>query len=199
MESNLQSFGIYQNFHGESLDISTVGTESKLDERAAIFWKDRFYVRVIDISPDGLPPSLLLNAAGELADKIQGESKFPDELKIFPGTETLKRDCGYSRTGFMARSFLNNALFCEYNWSDQSCFLFRLKTESDSVAADILENIRKTYPPDTTVNDSTGKRYNGTNFSVLKWGRFIAGAAENCKAKETMDLKESFFQNFTEN
>jgi hypothetical protein len=146
MGSPICAFGLFRQLH-DSL-ARGIGTESASEPRRISFWKSSLYVEVIDKSLNEVSDSAIASLAKNVAKALHGDTLLPPEIRLLPETGKIPGSEHYQKSGFLSRSFLNNALSAEYKRATGACTLFVMTCPSDSAAEAGLGVIGKEYGGD---------------------------------------------------
>jgi hypothetical protein len=118
MGTLLQAFGLFRELHGRSEIISGVGVEASSSMRRFCFWKDLYYVEVVDTY----------------------------ELSWFPEPQKIKESERFHKTGFLGRKFLKDVFSCEYRVGDNIFRLFIVLPSYGTNTSEMLKQLQKAYP-----------------------------------------------------
>jgi hypothetical protein len=146
MGTLLQAFGLFRELHGRSEIISGVGVEASSSMRRFCFWKDLYYVEVVDKSKTLADVSVLRNCAQATAKLITEEAVMPYELSWFPEPQKIKESERFHKTGFLGRKFLKDVFSCEYRVGDNIFRLFIVLPSYGTNTSEMLKQLQKAYP-----------------------------------------------------
>ena len=146
MESKICAFGLFRQLHDSF--VRGIGTESSAEPRRVSFWKSSLYAEVVDKSSKQVSDSALASLAKDVAKRLPGDTLLPPEIGVLPGSGKVLGSEHYQKSGFLSRSFLNNAVSAEYKGAAGVCTLFVMIYPSDSAAQAGLSLVGKEFDKD---------------------------------------------------
>ncbi|MBD3418476.1 MAG: hypothetical protein GF398_00005 [Chitinivibrionales bacterium] len=182
MASPLQAFGLFRHLHSGRKAVEGVGIQAMIRDRQVAFWKDRWYVEILDKSSEPVESSTFLEFAGIFADILEGSNSMPEQLSWFPEKQLKPGSKYYTEENFAARSFLNGVVWAEY---ENACTLFVVESKDPTAAKDVLDKIKESF---SASDDTTGTGAVSERIVGMVHGEVLIGAIGACTREQKYDL-----------
>ena len=126
MRSPMHAFGLFRTMHDSSRSGAKTAFELTTGPRGVSFLKDKYYVKVMDVSPSGLAAGSLDSLVGPVSASLSGTTSAPVELALLPAENMVVRSERFRPKDFLSRSFLRNGLSAEYETDSTKLTFFIL-------------------------------------------------------------------------
>jgi hypothetical protein len=137
-DSALNAFGIYsqeRSFEGDSLNI---GAQGFYENGMLNFFKGPYYVKLNSYGLDN-EETTLRALAGDVAEKLDGTTEFPEELNYFPPTGKQPYSEQYLAQDFLGYVFLKAAFTASYIDGAQTFQMFFMVGDSPEACEMMLK------------------------------------------------------------
>ncbi|MFC1584486.1 DUF6599 family protein [Fibrobacterota bacterium] len=142
----LQAFGLFRQLNSSSKSQDSIGAEAVAGKLRSMFWKDRFYVEVLDKSSKPFEESRLKEHMKAIAALVPGNDSLPPQLTWFPESRRKDRSEFYFHQNFLSRGFLRKVIAADYETASGTATLFVLMTSSQKNARLAFFKLGKAYP-----------------------------------------------------
>jgi len=173
---NNMAFGIYSTERSPSFKYVNMGSQGYIDAGAINFFKGSFYVKIRTFSKNEriLKSAELL--AHEVDDLIQGSTKMPPALSLFPATGKKINQETYINESVLGHKFLTNAFKADYESGNETFSIFILESTTRETQKSVDEYLKATgtEPVDAEIGKYMLKDgNNGTIFLAWKGNKII--------------------------
>ena len=173
---NNMAFGIYSTERSPSFKYVNMGSQGYIDAGAINFFKGSFYVKIRTFSKNEriLKSAELL--AHEVDDLIQGSTKMPPALSLFPANGKKINQETYINESVLGHKFLTNAFKADYESGNETFSIFILESTPRETQKSVDEYLKATGTEQ--VDAEIGKYMlkdgnNGTIFLAWKGNKII--------------------------
>jgi hypothetical protein len=133
-------FGIYTHERPAEAQPLEIGVEGYYSGGKLNFLKGRYYVKLhAHEAGDGIE-SIMMKAAAEIANTIEGEASLPATAAAFPREGMIPNSLRYMGGGFLGHRFLHSAFVADYRQGDgESVQLFVIESADAAASAAMLK------------------------------------------------------------
>lgn len=156
MSSSDDAFGLFSlNQEGENW---TVGQDASYSFGILCFWKDHFFVRIMDMEGENSSQELILKLGKGIAERIKGEGRPPQLLNRIPQDNLQKQSIFYfhknivlnnlyflSKENILNLSEKTNALLASYGKDNQALKLVLIEYPDTLESRNAFENFNQKY------------------------------------------------------
>jgi hypothetical protein len=114
MKNKLNAFGVFQSKRDPDSMSLNIGAGAFGSEQYLYFYKARFYVEIQAYLTGGRDKKVLADLARSIAEKIQGNSTPPAELRYLPASGLVPGSEKYITGGILGHAFLDKGLMGDY-------------------------------------------------------------------------------------
>ncbi len=125
-------FGIYSQEKPQSGDFLSIGAQGYYEKGVLNFLKGQYYVKISGYSLGDNDKVILIDAAKQVAKKLEGEDRFPTIVEAFPSENKVTGTSRYVAKNFLGHSFLHSAFITNYKEKDQELELFIIEGENEA-------------------------------------------------------------------
>jgi len=147
MKRSLAAFGIYTT---ESRGITprlSIGTEAVITPPSqALMIKDKYYIKISAFKGQ-LSQTRSQEVLESIVEDLPGKSGFPKEIYLLPKKNRIPGSIGFSGTGYLGLSELNNCLYARYRKTgekDYEHFLIVPEIDQDKIPDILSDKWKKT-------------------------------------------------------
>lgn len=133
-------FGIYSQEKPAKGPFIPIGAQGYYEKGVLNFLVDCCYVKINGFDLGDKDETILKEAARQIAQKIQGDNRFPRVLECFPGEEKVEYSERYIAQNFLGHSFLHSAFTADYEKEGAKIQVFIIETDDEKVARKILDD-----------------------------------------------------------
>ncbi len=133
-------FGIYSQEKPVKGPFISIGAQGYYEKGVLNFLEGCYYVKISGYDLGDRDETTLKEAAQQIAQKIQGDNRFPRALECFPKEEKVEHSERYSAQNFLGHSFLHSAFTADYEKEGRKIQVFIIETEAEKDARKILED-----------------------------------------------------------
>lgn len=173
----VMAFGIYASERSPSYNFTNLGTQGYNIEGIINFFKGNYYVKIRTYSEK---PGILQSAASlaqTVANMLQGETKMPSQLALFPSGGKKLNEETYINENVLGHSFLSSAFHAQYETGNDKFSIYLIEKDSPE---EILEMAKK-YLSHAGLDSFLAEEnrfvftdgYNGTVFLSWKDNRMV--------------------------
>jgi hypothetical protein len=169
---NIMAFGIYSSERSPSFRFMNYGSQGYIADGAINFFKGNYYVKIRTYSKSEKVIQSAESLAVRVADMLEGDSKMPEMLGIFPETGKKPNEETYVNESVLGHNFLNKAFKAIYEVGSDNFSIFIMANKSAEETWKSAEAYLKSAGMDV-VESAGGKYmltdgYNGTVFLAWK-------------------------------
>ncbi len=176
--SPVNAFGIYASERMPDYNFIQLGVQGYTSQDVLIFFTGDFYVKIMASGTTGIPEDKLVYIGEQINNYLGIESKWPEELSVFPETGKLKNGENYIAKNFLGYQFLQSAFTAEYKGEKKNYKLFIMHSPDSDQARETLKKyfkqVKFTYSDISDKNYAVEDPYNGKIYIGLA-GSYILG------------------------
>jgi hypothetical protein len=190
------AFGIYSQERLGDGRYLKIGAEGYVVTPVLNFLKGSYYVKIKGFGQAAEREEILIDLAGAVEERLEGDSSLPKLLACFPVENIEDRSESFIARNFLGHSFLSAAFTADYDAGEEAFRLFII----DAPSADACRTMLEKYL--AFVNDGRGKieageydlsdSYNGPVTIVWRenvlWGAVYSGVKPGAYLTEMEDL-----------
>jgi len=166
------AFGIYSSERSPSFSFMNLGAQGYMADGSINFFKGNYYVKIRTYSTNEKILKSTESLAFKVAGMLEGDSKMPAVLSMFPETDKKKNEETYINESVLGHKFLSKAFKAMYEKGTDlfSVFIFaKSNPEEAKAGADAYLSATGTEPVDNVSGKYMLKDgYNGTVFLAWK-------------------------------
>lgn len=136
----VNGFGIYSQEKSQKGPFITIGTQGYYEKGILNFLKGSFYVKISGYDLGDRDETVLTETAKQIAQKLDGDNRFPDVVESFPKEEKVENSERYIAQNFMGHSFLHSAFVADYNKDGRKLEVFIIQANDETESAKILDS-----------------------------------------------------------
>lgn len=136
----INGFGIYSAEKPPGGPFIPVGTQGYYEKGVLNFLKGSYYVKISGFDLGDRDETVLKQAARQVAQKIEGENRFPQTVESLPGEGKVPHSERYIARNFLGHSFLHSAFTADYEKDGRPMQVFLMETEDEKSAQKIMES-----------------------------------------------------------
>ena len=137
MGSPLDAFGIYSHYREEDDDLVALGAEGYVGSTLAMFYQDRYFVKLRFNTPRKNRPGLV--AVGRaVASGLPGNKQPPAELRMLQLDEVSPKTTKYIARGLLGYDFFRRGLIARAKVADQSLRVLVVFSANQAQASQVL-------------------------------------------------------------
>jgi hypothetical protein len=125
---NNMAFGIYSTERSPSFKYVNLGSQGYIAAGAINFFKGSFYVKIRTFSKNERILKSAESLAHEVDDLIQGSTKMPSALSLFPSTGKKVNQETYINESVLGHKFLNKAFKADYESGNETFSIYILES-----------------------------------------------------------------------
>ncbi len=138
-DDDAEAFGIYSMERSPGYGFIPVGVQGYHEEGILHFYKDRYYIKIMTHSKSRKAGGRMEELARLIDGRIEGTSKFPELLNLFPTEGRLANEETYLLESVLGHEYLRNAFRASYEVGEErfEIYLFRCidGDEADAMAS----------------------------------------------------------------
>jgi hypothetical protein len=138
MGSLLDAFGIYSYYRNPDAGKIPVGVEGFAEESQAMFYKDRYFVRLNASGAGNPPPEAFLACARGIGKLIPGAAVAPKELALLNGTGVVESSVRYIAKSVLGYGIFRKGLAADADVNGVTARVFVVLDESPEAAKQTL-------------------------------------------------------------
>lgn len=131
-------YGIYSQEMPTKGNFLPIGAQGYYEQGVLNFFKGKYYVKISSFDLGDNDQAVLTNFAKAIAQKIDGQTTFPNALQCFPEKDKIEGSRKYIASNFLGHSFLHSAFVGDYQVGDKKLQLFVIETATPEAAAEIV-------------------------------------------------------------
>ena len=173
---NTNAFGIYSTERSPTFHYVNLGSQGYIADGAINFFKDSFYIKIRANSKNESTLKSAELLSHEVNDLIQGSSKMPSALSLFPATGKKVNTETYINESVLGHTFLNKAYKADYESGTDifSIFLMESTPKETQKTVEAYLAATGTEATDAEIGKYMLKDgYNGTIFLAWKGNRVV--------------------------
>jgi hypothetical protein len=173
---NTNAFGIYSTERSPAFHYVNLGSQGYIADGAINFFKDSYYIKIRTNSKNESTLKSAESLANEVNDLIQGDSKMPSALSLFPATGKKAYTETYINESVLGHTFLNKAYKADYESGTDifSIFLMESTPKETQKTVEAYLAATGTEATDAEIGKYMLKDgYNGTIFLAWKGNRVV--------------------------
>jgi hypothetical protein len=174
---NTLAFGIYSTERTSSFRILNLGSQGYIADGAINFFKGNYYVKINTHSKNEKILSAAQSLATKVANMLEGDSKMPYVLSMFPEAGKKNNEESYINESVLGHKFLNKAFKATYEAGNDIFSIYIIENISSEVTRKSIDAYLVATGTES-VDSETGRYmlkdgYNGTVFLAWKENRIV--------------------------
>jgi hypothetical protein len=133
-------FGIYSAEKPPVGPFIPIGTQGYYEKGVLNFLKGSYYVKISGFDLGEQDESVLKQAARQVAQKLEGENRFPQTMESFPGEGKIPHSERYIARNFLGHSFLHSAFTADYDKDGRPMQVFLMEADDEKDARKIIDS-----------------------------------------------------------
>jgi len=142
MQDKKRAFGIYASERSTDINIIDIGSEAYAGGGALVFWKNKYYVKIISYEDTEQSEQLIKKVAENISKNIPKDKTEMKELNWFPEKRMKKNSKRFIAQNIAGLEFLNNGYTAEYKENGNSFKVFIIDCEKSNKAREKLNLYR---------------------------------------------------------
>jgi len=138
----VNAFGIYCQERPVDGPFVEVGTEGYHQPGVVNFFKGRYYVKILSYRQLDDERKDLVDLAGRLADRLDGDTAFPRALDFLPQSDRIPHTERYIARDFLGHGFLHSAFVADYSLDGGRRQAFLLMPDNAAGAQEMFDAYR---------------------------------------------------------
>ena len=174
---NTMAFGIYSTERSSSFRFLNLGSQGYIADGAINFFKGNYYVKIKTYSKNEKILSSAQSLALKVANMLEGDSKMPSVLSMFPEAGKKNNEESYINESVLGHKFLNKGFKASYEAGTDIFSIFIIEnTSSEETRQSVNDYLAATGTE--AVESESGRYmikdgYNGTIFLAWKDNRIV--------------------------
>ena len=174
---NTLAFGIYSTERASSFRILNLGSQGYISDGAINFFKGNYYVKIKTHSKNEKILSAAQSLATKVANMLEGDSKMPYVLSMFPEAGKKNNEESYINESVLGHKFLNKAFKATYEAGNDIFSIYIIENISPEVTRKSIDEYLVATGTES-VDSESGRYmlkdgYNGTVFLAWKENRIV--------------------------
>jgi hypothetical protein len=174
---NTMAFGIYSTERSSSFRFLNLGSQGYIADGAINFFKGNYYVKIKTYSKNEKILSSAQSLALKVANMLEGDSKMPIVLSMFPEAGKKNNEESYINESVLGHKFLNKAFKATYESGNDIFSIFIIENISPVETRKSIDAYLAATGTDP-IDSETGRYmlkdgYNGTVFLAWKENRIV--------------------------
>ncbi len=174
---NTMAFGIYSTERSSSFRFLNLGSQGYIADGAINFFKGNYYVKIKTYSKNEKVLSSAQSLAQKVSNMLEGDSKMPSVLTMFPEEGKKKNEELYINESVLGHKFLNKAFKATYEAGNDNFSIFIIENITPQETRKSIDAYLAATGTDS-VDSETGRYmlkdgYNGTVFLAWKDNRIV--------------------------
>ena len=138
----VNAFGIYCQERPDDGPFVDVGTEGYYQSGVLNFFKDCYYVKILNFRQLDDERKELVELAGRLAARLGGQTGFPSALGLLPQRDRVPHTERFIARDFLGHGFLHSAFVADYVFEGPRSQAFLLAPEDPTAAREMFDAYR---------------------------------------------------------
>lgn len=143
MEDIKNGYGIYASERASDVSLIYIGDEGYYSGGSLMFWKDRYYIKMISYDDNDFTKQLLTNVGKNISQKIGTSKASLPILTWLPGENIKKNSKRYLSKDIVGLEFLKDGYMAEYNEAGNNVRLYIIDCSENKDTSDKLAKYKE--------------------------------------------------------
>jgi hypothetical protein len=132
------AFGIYSRERPAESSFLKIGAQGYYEEGMLNFFQGNYYVKLMGFYVGDDEKSFLESIAGQLSNRLGGDTRFPAVLACFPEKNRVEHSESFIAKDFLGRSVLHSAFVADYEFEGGKKQVFIIEAADKDGAQDMV-------------------------------------------------------------